>query len=73
MNASVTTDQNGNRDESAAKANNATNKSMMIVMPLMSLFIGYSYPAALSLYWLVQGLFWHRPGRHFTRPVPEDL
>ena len=57
MNASVTTDQNGNRDESAAKANNATNKSMMIVMPLMSLFIGYSYPAALSLYWLVQGLF----------------
>ena len=37
MNASVTTDQNGNRDESAAKANNATNKSMMIVMPLMSL------------------------------------
>ena len=57
MNASVTTDQNGNRDESAAKANNATNKSMMIVMPLMSLFIGYSYPAALSLYWLVQGIF----------------
>lgn len=57
MNASVTTDQNGNRDETAAKANNATNKSMMIVMPLMSLFIGYSYPAALSLYWLVQGLF----------------
>ena len=30
---------------------------MMIVMPLMSLFIGYSYPAALSLYWLVQGIF----------------
>lgn len=57
MNASVTTDQNGNRDESAAKANNATNKSMMIAMPLMPLFIGYSYPAALSLYWLVQGLF----------------
>ena len=36
LNASVTTDQNGNRDEQAAKASNATNKSMMIVMPLMS-------------------------------------
>ena len=48
---------NGNRDEQAAKASNATNKSMMIVMPLMSLFIGFSYPAALSLYWLAQGLF----------------
>ncbi len=57
LNASVTTDQNGNRDEQAAKASNATNKSMMIVMPLMSLFIGFSYPAALSLYWLAQGLF----------------
>ncbi len=39
------------------RASNATNKSMMIVMPLMSLFIGFSYPAALSLYWLAQGLF----------------
>ena len=28
----------------------------MYTMPLMTLFIGYSMPAAMSLYWLIQGL-----------------
>ena len=31
-------------------------KMMMYTMPLMSLFIGFSFPAAMSLYWLIQGL-----------------
>lgn len=56
MNASVSTDKNGNRDDEAAKATNATNKVMIWMMPVMTLVIGYSYPAALSLYWLAQGL-----------------
>jgi YidC/Oxa1 family membrane protein insertase len=31
-------------------------KMMMYTMPLMSLFIGFSFPAAMSLYWLIQGV-----------------
>ena len=29
---------------------------MMFIMPLMSLWIGFTIPAALSLYWIVQGV-----------------
>ena len=29
---------------------------MMYVMPLMSLWIGFTVPCALSLYWLIQGV-----------------
>ena len=35
----------------------ATNKTMMLIMPLMTLWIGYTLPAALSLYWLAQSVF----------------
>ena len=35
---------------------NQTSKVMMWTMPLMSLWIGFIVPAALSLYWLAQGL-----------------
>ena len=38
-------------------AANATNKTMMLIMPLMTLWIGYTLPAALSLYWLAQSVF----------------
>ena len=57
MNATVATDKDGNVDESAAKASAASNKVMMWMMPLMTLFFGFMYPCALSLYWLAQGLF----------------
>ena len=59
MNNSLVTDEKGVQDKETAKNSqtNQTAKSMMIVMPLMSLFIGFSYPAALSLYWLASGLF----------------
>lgn len=58
MNNSVVTDQNGMQDEETAKKSqaNQSNKMMMYMMPLMSLWIGFSMPAALSLYWLVQGI-----------------
>ena len=31
-------------------------KMMFIMMPLMSLWIGFSMPAALCLYWIIQNL-----------------
>ena len=33
-----------------------TNRTMMIMMPLMSLWIGFTVPAALSVYWISQYL-----------------
>ena len=35
----------------------ATNKTMMLMMPLMSLWIGFSMPAAISIYWIAQAVF----------------
>ena len=44
----------GQSKEAAAAA---TNKTMLLIMPLMTLWIGYTLPAALSLYWLAQSVF----------------
>ena len=35
----------------------AGNKTMFIMMPLMSLFFGFSLPAGLSLYWICNNIF----------------
>ena len=35
----------------------ATSKSMMLMMPLMSLWIGFIMPAALGVYWIAQSVF----------------
>ncbi len=58
MNDSVIVDQNGVQDEEAAKNSQQaqTTKSMMLMMPLMSLFIGFTVSAGLSIYWLVGGV-----------------
>ncbi len=58
MNDSVVTDKNGVQDKETAKQSQSaqTTKTMMYFMPLMSLWIGFTVPAALSLYWLVGGL-----------------
>ncbi len=58
MNNSVVTDDKGIQDEETAKQSQAaqTSKVMMWTMPIMSLFIGFGVPAALSLYWLVGGV-----------------
>ena len=57
-NNSLITDENGVQDEETAKkAQTAqTGKMMMWMMPIMSLWIGFTVPAALSLYWLVGGI-----------------
>ena len=58
MNNSLVTDEKGLQDKETAKNSqaNQTGKMMLYTMPLMSLFIGFSVPGALSLYWFVQGL-----------------
>ncbi len=57
-NNSLITDKNGLQDKEAAKkADSAqTGKMMMWMMPIMSLWIGFTVPAALSLYWFVGGI-----------------
>lgn len=57
MNAKVATNEDGEVDEAAAKQVRSTNKTMMLISPIMSLWIGFSYPCSLSLYWMSQGLF----------------
>ena len=59
LNNSLVTNDKGVEDKETAKKSqtNQTAKIMMYTMPLMTLFIGFSYPAALSLYWLFSGLF----------------
>jgi len=58
MNNSLVTDEKGVQDKETAKNSqaNQNGKVMMYMMPLMSLWIGFTVPAALSLYWFVQGL-----------------
>ena len=57
MNNQVATNADGEIDEAAAKTANQTNATMMITMPLMSLWIGFSMPAAISIYWIAQAVF----------------
>ncbi|MBQ1960250.1 MAG: YidC/Oxa1 family membrane protein insertase [Akkermansia sp.] len=47
-----TNKMNQDRPESAAQER--TNKSMAYIMPLMSLWIGFTIPAALTVYWIAQ-------------------
>ena len=58
MNNSVITNEKGVKDEEMAKNSQAaqTTKTMMYTMPLMMLWIGFTVPAALSLYWIVGGV-----------------
>ena len=59
MNNSLVTDKNGIQDEETAKQSQAaqTTKSMMITMPLMSLWIGFTVAAGLSVYWFIGGIY----------------
>lgn len=57
-NNSVITDDKGLQDKETAKNSQSAQQSkmMMWMMPIMSLWIGFSVPAALSLYWFVGGV-----------------
>ena len=58
MNDSLVTNEKGVQDKEAAEKSQSaqTSKVMMWMMPLMSLFIGFSVPVALSLYWFIGGV-----------------
>lgn len=58
MNDSVITNDKGIQDKEVAQNSQAaqTNKVMMWMMPLMSLWIGFTVPCSLSLYWLISGV-----------------
>ncbi len=59
MNDSVVTDENGVQDQETAKKSqaNQTNQMMIWMMPLMSIWIGFTVSAGLSLYWFIGGVF----------------
>lgn len=46
---------NGQQDSNDAAAR--SSKSMMLMMPLMSLWIGFTLPAALGVYWIANSVF----------------
>ncbi len=58
MNNSLVTNEKGLEDKEAAKNSQQAKqgKIMMWMMPIMSLWIGFSFPVAMSLYWLAQSL-----------------
>lgn len=47
---------NAVNQQSAQSANNTSMRTMLIVNPLISLWIGFSMPAALCVYWIAQNL-----------------
>ena len=57
-NNSVVTDKNGIEDKETAKKSqsNQTSNMMTWMMPIISLWIGFSVPSALGLYWLSGGI-----------------
>ena len=59
LNNSVITDKNGVQDAETAKKSqqNQSMEMMLWMMPLMSLMIGYSVSAGLSLYWFIGGVY----------------
>ena len=65
-NDSLVTNEKGVQDkEMAANSQTAqTNKMMMWMMPMMSLWIGFTVSAGLSLYWFIGGVF-----RMLTDPI----
>ena len=58
MNNSVITNEKGLQDKETAEKSqsNQSMKIMMWMMPLMSLWIGFTVPASLSLYWFIGGV-----------------
>ena len=59
LNNSVITDEKGVQDKEAAEKSQAaqSTKFMLWMMPLMSLWIGFTVAAGLSLYWFIGGVY----------------
>ena len=56
MNNKVIVNDKGEQDAEMAKKSSQQNMTMMFMMPLFSVYIGFIAPAGLSLYWFLQGL-----------------
>ena len=65
-NESVITNEKGIQDAEMAKNSQTaqSNKMMMLMMPVMSLWIGFTVSAGLSVYWFIGGVF-----RMITDPI----
>ena len=57
LNGSVATNDKGEKDNDAAAAAAKSMKTMMYIMPIFSLWIGFSMPAAMCIYWIAQAVF----------------
>lgn len=59
MNDSVITNEKGVHDAEVAKKSqqNQSSKMMMWIFPIMSLWIGFTVSAGLSLYWFIGGVY----------------
>lgn len=55
LNGSVATDETGQVDKEASQQANSM-KGMLYMMPLMSIWIGFSVPGGLSIYWITQAV-----------------
>ncbi len=44
-------------NQQSAQTSNSTTKSMMLMSPVISLWIGFAMPASMSIYWIAQNLF----------------
>ncbi len=56
FNSSVSTNEKGEQVEDSTAAAKSM-KTMNVIMPIMSLWIGYSMPASMSIYWIAQAVF----------------
>lgn len=56
MNNSVATNDKGEKDQTAAAAAQTMN-TMMYLMPIMTIWFGFSMPAAITVYWIAQAVF----------------
>ena len=58
-NNSVITNEKGVQDKELAENSQTAqqNKSMMLMMPLMTLWIGFTVSAGLSVYWFIGGIY----------------
>ena len=71
VSSKITTKTNAMNKE-AEEAQAATNRSMFIMMPLMSLWIGFTLPAGLCIYWIANSLLGMIQELIFARMLRKD-
>ena len=71
ISSKITTKTNAMNKE-AEEAQAATNRSMFIMMPLMSLWIGFTLPAGLCIYWIANSLLGMIQELIFARMLRKD-